>query len=131
MRSDRSLAALGAAVAAGIGSLVWVLWKSRRDPHERERKRRSLVGREGRIGDGYITDVSEETVFYTYTVHGVEYAASQDITRVRNLLPENLDTVIGPVSLKFLASSPENSIVVSEDWFGIRSKKRRPVQKGA
>lgn len=83
------------------------------------------------MGDGYITDVSEDAVYYTYSVHGVEYAASQEIAPIRDLLPEDLNTLIGPVTLKFLPTNPCNSIVVAEEWLGLRARPRRMLLKGA
>lgn len=72
------------------------------------------------MGDGHITDVSEQAVYYAYSVGGVYYTVSQEISELRDSLPENLESVIGPVTLKFLPGNPGNSIVVSEDWLGIR-----------
>lgn len=50
---------------------------------------------------------------------------------MRDSLPENLESVIGPAILKFLPENPGNSIVVGEDWSGIRIGLRRVLQKGA
>jgi hypothetical protein len=131
LRVSAELAVLGAVAVAAAGSAVYILQRSRRDPRERERRRLAAVNRLGRMGDGYIVDVSEQSLYYTYSVWGVEYTASQDITELRDLLPENLESMIGPVTLKFLPANPGNSIVVSENWFGIRAKQRRLLQKGA
>lgn len=122
MRASTEIALLGAVAASGMAALAWVLWNSKRDPAERELRRRSLISLQGRMGDGYITDVSDTAIYYTYCVRGVEYAASQDITTFRETLPEKLESLIGPVTLKFLPNNPGNSIVVCESWRGVRKK---------
>jgi hypothetical protein len=50
----------------------------------------------------------------------VEYTASQDISKLRDRLPEDPQTWIGPVTIKYLPRNPANSIVVCEDWSGFR-----------
>ena len=124
MRATLELVLLGALAGAGATAIAVILRRCRRDPVERERQRRWLVSRSGRLGDGFVTDVGEHSLYYTYTVRGVDYAASQDITAVRELLPENLENLIGPVTLKFLPDNPGNSIIVCEDWLGLRVKPR-------
>jgi hypothetical protein len=131
LRVSAELAALGTLAVAAASSAVYILRRARRDPRERERRRLHLINRRGRMGDGYVTDVSEQALYYTYSVGGVEYTASQEIAELRELLPENLDSIIGPVTLKFLPANPGNSIVVCKNWFGIRAKRRRVLQKGA
>ena len=51
-------------------------------PEKRERKRRLNVHRQGRLGDAMITEATDETLYYSYSVRGVQYTASQDITSV-------------------------------------------------
>ena len=132
LRATAELAILGVVAAAAGGTVAYILRRRpRRDPQDYERRRRELVNRSGRMGDGYVTDVAGETVYYTYSVRGADYTASQDLTELRELLPENLESIVGPVTVKFLPANPGNSIVVCDNWFGIRAKRRRILLKGA
>ena len=77
----------------------------------------------GRMVDATLTDVHDDSLQYTYTAHGITFAASQDIADVRSQLPENLEGVVGPVTVKYLMQNPANSIVVCEGWSGLRLTK--------
>lgn len=131
MRHSAELAILAAVAAVGIGGTVLILWRARRDPNERERRRRLAIDRLGRMGDAIVTDVSGDTVYYSYTFRGVEYATSQDVSALRDLLPENLETLIGPVTIKVLPDNPCNSILACETWTGMRVRAPRVLLKGA
>ena len=48
------------------------------------------------------------------------YAASQDISQLRDFLPENVDRALGPATVKIEPQNPYNSIVVCEEWSGLR-----------
>jgi hypothetical protein len=100
--------------------LVWLLPRVRRDPAEKERRRRLNVNLIGRLGDAVITEVEDNSVFYSYSVRGVAYTAAQDISRLRDFLPEQPERLIGPVTLKYAPGNPANSIIVCEDWSGLR-----------
>jgi hypothetical protein len=64
-------------------------------------------------------------VFFTYSIGGIEYDATQDISSFRaGLLPEDDHLLVGPCSLKYLADNPANSIVICEGWSGLRPAKR-------
>jgi hypothetical protein len=103
------------------------LWIRRRPgPAERERRRRADVNQAGRMTEGEATDVHDNLILYTYSVNGIEYMASQDISAVRELLPANLPAVIGPVTVKYLLRNPANSIVVCEGWSGVRAVRPEP-----
>ncbi len=114
---------LSAALVAVSGAVV--VLRARQGPAERERRRRLEVARRGRMSDGLVTDVVEDTIYFSYTVMGVEYAASQDVSGLRGRLPADLAAVIGPVTLKYLPANPANSIVACEEWCGLRA--RMPV----
>jgi hypothetical protein len=103
---------------------AWVLIQYRTTPEERERQRRLTVGRRGRLVDGVITDANATTLFYSYAVGGVGYAASQDVGGLRKLLPADPERFIGPVTIKYAMQNPANSIVVCEDWSGLRFSSR-------
>jgi hypothetical protein len=112
--------------AALIALLVWVLPRFRRDPDEKERRRRLQVNATGRLGDAEITDVEGNSVFYSYSVRGVAYTAAQDISRLKEFLPDHPERLIGPVLFKYAPQNPANSIIVCEDWSGLRAGSRVP-----
>lgn len=90
-------------------------------PEERERRRRADLVAYGKMGDATLVEVRENLIFYSYDVRGVEYTASQDVTPLKSYLPAEF-SVSGPVSVKYDARNPANSIVVAEQWSGLRAK---------
>jgi hypothetical protein len=99
---------------------VVILYKVRRDPKEREKRRRLAVAERGRLGDALVTDVSDSNLHYTYSIAGVAYNTAQDIAALRPLLPDDLDTLIGNAHMKYMINNPGNSIIISERWSGLR-----------
>jgi len=95
------------------------------NPEKREKKRRLDVNRLGRLGDALITEVSESTIYYSYTIRGVQYTASQDVSTLRDRLPAEPDRLIGIVSLKYAPKNPANSILLCEEWSGLRFDERK------
>ena len=93
--------------------------RSRVTPEERERRRRTWLVSTGKMGDAVIVDIHEPLLFYSYAVRGVEYTASQDITALSSKIPPGLHAN-GTVSVKYDPRNPANSIVVAEDWSGLR-----------
>jgi len=116
----RVLAGLGAAVVASAVGLI--LWRRRKPPtaQELEKRRRLDVCRTGRVADGLVTDLHGETIDYVYTVRGIEYSSMQDLSHIRHLLPEGDQRLLGYVSVKYISENPANSIVVGEEWSGLR-----------
>jgi hypothetical protein len=110
--------------AALILSLVWFLPRFRRHPDEKERRRRLAVNAIGRLGDAEITEVEDNSVYYSYSVRGVAYTAAQDISTLLEFLPDQPERLIGPVQLKYAPGNPANSIIVCEDWSGLRAGTR-------
>jgi len=131
MRPSEELALLGGVAVVAMSAAVVIVLRRRKSPQERERLRRLLVNRQGRMGDAMITEASDEIVYYTYCIRGVEYTASQDISTLRDRLNVDPDTLIGPVGLKFMSRNPFNSIVLCEEWSGIRKQQPPLFQKGA
>jgi len=115
---------LAAAAAVLLCALVYIVWRFRRTPAQRERRRRRSLYELGRMGDGMLTDVRENILYYSYSVNGVNYHTSQDVTDLRNMVPADGSLIIGPVTLKYLARNPGNSIVVCEEWSGLRIRTR-------
>jgi hypothetical protein len=120
LREYLQLALLVVLVAAALVGSVILVFSRRRNPQERERARRLAVNERGRLADGYIVEATETTVFYSYSVRGVEYAASQDVSTLHELIPGETQRLIGAVTLKYLTANPANSIVVCEHWSGLR-----------
>lgn len=131
MRPSEELALLGGVAAVVLSTAIVVVVRRRKSPLERERLRRLAVNRLGRMGDAMITEASDEIVYYRYRIRGVEYAASQDISTLRDQINVDPETLIGPVGLKFMSKNPFNSIVVCEEWSGIRKAHSTLFQKGA
>ena len=111
----------GVSVVFAAGWAAWLWLRRLRDPVERERKRRLAVNARGRMGEATITDMRDGVVYYGYEIRGVAYAASQDLTALRERLPEDPAIVIGHAALKYNPKNPANSIVLCEDWSGLRT----------
>jgi hypothetical protein len=117
------IGALAIAAAVCGGALAGGLWLARRrapSPAERERLRRLMLARTGRMTDAVLTDVDGDLLCYSFSARGVAYMASQDVSTLRHLLPEDLTLVVGPVTVRYLWKNPANSIVICEEWSGIR-----------
>jgi hypothetical protein len=98
--------------------------RRRPTPDEMERRRRGMLHREGKMGDGEIVDVetASASIVYSYNVAGVTYTASQDLSALQSRLPPDVMTMAGPVSVKFDPRNPANSIVLCEEWSGLRNR---------
>lgn len=77
------------------------------------------------MGDATVVEIrGDDLLFYNYAVRGVEYTASQDLSALKPYLPTELSILVGPVCVKYDAKNPANSIVLSEEWSGLRSQPR-------
>ena len=103
-----------------LGLGLYFLSHLRRNPKDKEKRRRLQVNQQGRLGDATITEVHESTIFYEYSVRGVLYTASQDVEKLREQIPTDLERLIGPVSLKYSPRNPANSIILCEEWSDLR-----------
>ena len=110
---------LGAAAALLIGALLWRLLRRKPTPEEIERRRRAAIHANGKLGDGEVIDVDGVAVVYSYSVRGVGYTASQDVSAFESKLPENIMKLLGPTLVKFDPRNPANSIVICEEWTGL------------
>lgn len=122
---------LGCASVALMALVAWILCRVRTTPGERERKRRLMVHRFGRMADGIIIDVDPETVFYSYSAMGVDYQTSQDVGSLQQFLPADRNSLIGPVTLKYLPRNPANSIILCEEWSGLRRESKARSERFA
>jgi len=132
MRAPQEILLLSGLAAAAIGAVAAVMIvRGRKSPEEKERLRRLAIHRYGRMGDATIHEASDGIVYYSYSIRGVEYTASQDISSLQDRIHVDPETLIGPVGLKFMSRNPFNSIVVCEEWSGIRRRESALLQKGA
>jgi hypothetical protein len=113
------------AVAAGF---AW-LSLGKRKKRDREQDRRLRLSKMGRLTDGTATDVQEgrdeqdqpvQLLIYHYDVAGVSYEASQDITKLSEIIDVHSCQIGMPASVKYDPQNPGNSIVISEIWSGLR-----------
>ena len=131
MRAPEELAFVAGAAAVAVAAAIVIVRRRRNCPGERERLRRLAIHRHGRMGDAMIHEASDGIVYYSYSIRGVEYAASQDISTLKDRINVDPETLIGPVTLKFMSRNPFNSIVLCEEWSGIRNRESSLFQKGA
>jgi hypothetical protein len=125
----RIYALTGAIAIAAASSLVWINGR-KKTPEQREALRRQRINAQGRITDGTVLDVQEvdaesgrleQLVIYTYDVAGVQYECSQDVTPLRQVLDLPSRHIGVMASVKYDPHSPGNSIVVAENWCGLRT----------
>jgi hypothetical protein len=112
------LAVLALLVAVAYGVRVYL--RTRPSASELERRRRVMLSGSGKMGDANLIELREGIMYYSYSVRGVEYHATQDVTDIANILPADAWTSIGPISVKYDARNPANSIVLCEQWSGLR-----------
>lgn len=119
-------AGLCAIAAIAFGGIAFRRYlRSRPTAEELERRRRLLIHSTGKICDGEIIEIEGPSILFTYSVAGVTYTAAQDVTAFESTLPEDVMSMIGPVALKFDPRNPANSIVVCEEWTGLRKHESR------
>lgn len=131
--------ALNAASLAVLGgAFISKLLGRSPDPDEIERQRRAYLNQIGRIVEGQITDLVEvaedraqrkgakeadgrrKMVCYSYSISGVSYETAQDITSLEGRAGmERIITGL-PASIKYDPSNPSNSILIADDWSGLR-----------
>ena len=138
--------AMGGAAIAALAMITYAFFRPAEDPEEAERKRRLHLNQIGRIAEGQIVDLvqrppeSKEArkglfgssarplkdmrprhfVSYSYLISGVTYHTAQDITGLESQV--RLERLVAgqPASIKYDAANPSNSILVADDWSGLR-----------
>jgi hypothetical protein len=123
----------GAVVCIGAVA-TWLILRRRPSAEEIERERRAQLVRSGRIIDGTILDISELEIpagsdqpreirflLYKYEIGGVCYECSQEVTLLRDLVNPTELRLGFPCSVRYDIHRPENSIVVAENWSGLRT----------
>jgi len=117
-------AAIGVAAASALAWLLVRTVRFRRDPVERERRRRIHVHVNGRMGEALIFQADETELRYSYEIGGVSYNTSQEIGTLLPVLPDAPERLLGTALMKYDPNNPANSIVVCEHWAGFRKKKQ-------
>jgi hypothetical protein len=120
----------GLAIAALAGAAAtWYLKRKRPTEDELERTRRRMLVQMGRLVDGMLLDVQEleaaeervlTMLLFSYRIGGVDYECSQDISALRGLLDISQIRAGFPCSVRYQPGKPQNSIVLAEDWNGMR-----------
>ena len=136
---------LGAAALALCSSgIAYYYWRRERPSTEEvERERRLTLVKSGRIIDGTVIDIAElaaqgaqppiDLIIYKYEIAGVIYECAQDVTVLTNFVDVHDIRLDYPCSVRYDPHQPGNSIVVAENWSGLRDKAlpfpmRRPTK---
>jgi len=113
---------------AAVLTSYFLFRPKRKTADDLERERRQMLNDIGRITDGTVIDVQEiETanrpatmLIYHYDVAGVSYECSQDVTYLRQRINLHSCRTGVPTSVRYDPHNPGNSIVVAENWIGLR-----------
>ena len=129
MDSLRVYGLVTAAAVALLGAYV-LLRRKPKTAEDLERERRAWLEGAGRITDGVVIDVQElpaaakrraaVMLIYKYDVAGVSYECSQDVTYLRHWINLHSCRLGLHTSVKYDPQNPGNSLVVSENWMGLR-----------
>ena len=78
-----------------------------------------MLATTGKMCDAALVDLRDDLVLYSYWVRGVEYTASQDVSQLIPYLPAE-KPITAAVAVRYDPANPANSIVISEQWSGLR-----------
>jgi len=133
--SFRDPPVIGAIAAVGLcigGVVAWAATWKRPTEEELERERREQLVKMGRIIDGTILDISDvdahesgrpggmQLILYKYEIAGVVYECSQDVTHLKDYVNIYECRLSFPCSVRYNPHRPANSIIVAENWSGLR-----------
>ncbi len=125
-----------AALAALLALALWLVLRKRPTPEELERARRQFLVQSGRLVDGMLLDICEvespakskaepartlTMLLYNYGIGGVNYECSQDITDMSGVVDAAQVRAGFPCTVRYQPGNPQNSIVVAEEWTGMRA----------
>jgi hypothetical protein len=137
---------MGGAAIAALAMIAYAFFRPAENPEQAERKRRLHLNQIGRIAEGQIVELVErppepkETrkglsgtdarrlaeirprhlVSYSYSISGVTYQTAQDITGLEGQIRFERLVAGQPASVKYDPSNPSDSILVADDWSGLR-----------
>jgi hypothetical protein len=121
MSPNIQVAVLSGLAVVLIGMGIWIVVRVvHSSPETKEQKRRLWVNMNGRLGDALITEATDTALYYAYSIHGVRYTTSQDVSTLKDLLPADPGRLVGIANLKYAVRNPANSILLCEDWSGLR-----------
>jgi hypothetical protein len=126
----------GLTAFAGLAAVaLWLVFRKHPTAAELERARRSFLVQSGRLVDGMLLDICEVEVppepkadaarvltmlVFSYRIGGVDYECSQDITDMREVVDGANVRAGFPCTVRYQPGNPQNSIVVAEEWTGLR-----------
>jgi hypothetical protein len=134
--NEWEIAAGAALMAALTAAGLWLMFHKRLSAEQLERARRQYLARSGRLVDGTLLDICEveaparskrepartlTMLVYSYRIGGVDYESSQDITDMRGVVDADQVWAGFPCTARYQPGNPQNSIVVAEDWTGLRA----------
>ena len=77
-----------------------------------------------RVRELPLGQAEEHLIDYRYLIRGIDYSTVQDVSSLVEIVGSDPAGLIGAVSVKYLSSNPYNSIVVCEEWSGLRGPGR-------
>lgn len=128
--NEWGLGAITLAMAALAAAGFMLLRRKKPSEEELERARRRFLVQSGRLVDGMLLDVAEveagdgrklTMLIFNYRIGGVDYDCSQDVTALSAILDAQQVRAGFPCTVRYQPGNPQNSIVVAEQWSGLRA----------
>jgi hypothetical protein len=132
IRETQILSFLAAASAVGVCAAAYALTRKQPSFEETEHNRRLALMKGGRLTTATVLDISDlspeesgrpmglQLILYQYDISGVVYQCSQDVTLLKNVV-NIYDIRLGfPALVRYDQHNPANSIIVAENWSGLR-----------
>jgi hypothetical protein len=142
----KMLLGVAVGVIAGIVLVAYAFIRPATNQEEAERKRRLHLNHIGRIAEGQVVELADHPapevevrhglfgkhsqpmadgrprhlVSYIYSISGVTYQTAQDITGLESQVRFERLVAGQAASVKYDPSNPSDSILVADDWSGIR-----------
>ncbi len=137
---------MGGAAIAAAAMIAYAFFRPTEAPEDVERKRRLHLNQIGRIAEGQVVELAEHPpappapnrrvfgsrarpladtgprhlVSYSYAISGVTYHTAQDITGLEGQIRFERLVTGQPASIKYDPANPSDSILVADDWSGLR-----------
>ena len=137
---------MGGAAVAAIIMIVYAFRRPTEDAEAIERKRRLHLNQIGRIAEGQVVELAahpaeprahskglfgsraqptpssslRQLVSYSYNISGVTYHTAQDITGLESQVKFERLVTGQAASIKYDPANPTDSIIVADDWSGLR-----------
>src|SRR3984957_14469009 len=137
---------IGGGSLAALALIAYAFARPAADPEAEERKRRLHLNLIGRIAEGQVVELAQHPalpvekrsglfgarsqpltddrprslVSYSYSISGVTYHTAQDITGLESQVKFERLVTGQPASIKYDPANPTHSIIVADDWSGLR-----------